>query len=1071
MRLSLALAILAILMHATAWGADGSGLRPTYLRCENLVGPLGMDVRSPRLSWIVESSTRGQRQSAYRILVAGDREALAQNRGDLWDTGRVDSDSTREIVYAGKPLTAHRPCFWKVMVWDREGHPSAWSEPAHWSMGPLDPSEWRRAAWIGSDRSREMDLPEAPLDGARWIWHARDTEPNKPKAHRLFVTSWRLPAGKIQKAELIATADDFFHFTINGTQVINGAEGSGGWDHPQSADVAAHLKPGAENTIRVEVNNTTPSPAGLIAKLTVTTADGTTSTLVTDGSWKTLDNPGANWHNRTLETAGWPSAAVLGDYGMAPWGRLRFARLILPPPIYLRSGFRITRPVKRATLHATGLGIFDVHLNGQRVHDDRFNPGWTDYTRRVYYRTYDVTPTIRPGENALGAILADGWYSGYVGFGKKRDHYGQKPRFRAILHVEHDDGTTEDVVTGPNWRASTGPITEADFLMGETFDARKAMPGWDAPSFDDRAWHAVDTGAEVNPVVQWHPGPPVRPFAEIRPNSITEPTPGNYVLDMGQNFAGIVRLKTTAEPGRTITLRFAERLNPDGTVYTTNLREARATDVYISDGQPINWEPRFTFHGFQYVEVSGLTSRPTEETIKGVALSSETPVVGSFACSDPMLNQLFSNIYWTQRANFIDIPTDCPQRDERLGWTGDAQVYIETASLICDVQAFFTKWLVDLTDGQRPDGQFPMVAPVKVAGDDGGPAWADAGVICPWTIYEVYGDRRLLARQYPSMVKFIEFCKKRSTPDLLPPAQFHCFSDWLSIQADTPKDVIYTAYFAHSAKLTAEAAEALGKSDDAKKYRELFDQIRGSFRRAYIGPDGRIKGNTQACYVLAIAFDLVGPDRSDPSFERAARYLVEDIEARGNHLSTGFIGTKSLMQALSKIGRYDVAFRLLHNETFPSWGFSIRQGATSIWERWDGWTPEKGFQDPGMNSFAHYSFGAVHGWMVRTIGGIRPTHDGTITIEPQLDPRLTWAKTTYRGPSGMIATRWQREGDQLDLEVTIPANAKAVVRPPLGVTEIREGDRPAAEVEGVRILEGSALLIGSGTYHFRMRLK
>ncbi len=484
--------------------------------------------------------------------------------------------------------------------------------------------------------------------------------------------------------------------------------------------------------------------------------------------------------------------------------------------------------------------------------------------------------------------------------------------------------------------------------MGETYDARKAMPGWDAPGFDDGGWDPVDRGAELNPVVQWHPGPPVRAFAELKPKSITEPKPGTLrarhrpELRRGRPAQGIRR----AGPEDHAAVRRAAQSRWHD-LHDEPPRGAGHGHLHLPTGPDETWEPRFTFHGFQYVEVTGLTSRPTEDTITGIAISSDTPVVGSFACSDPMLNQLFSNIYWTQRANFIDIPTDCPQRDERLGWTGDAQVYIETASLICDVQAFFNKWLVDLTDGQRADGQFPMVAPVKVAGDDGGPAWADAGVICPWTIYKVYGDRRVLERQYPSMVKFVEFCRKRSTPELLPPRQFHCFGDWLSINADTPKDVIYTAYFAHSTLLTAEAAEVLGKTEDAAKYRELFNRIREAFRRAYIGPDGRIKGDTQAVYVLAIAF---GPGRAGPdptrTFERAARYLVEDIEKRGYHLSTGFIGTKSLMQALSMIGRDDVAFRLLHNDTFPSWGFSIKHGATSIWERWDGWTPEKGLPGP-----------------------------------------------------------------------------------------------------------------------------
>ena len=681
---------------ATAPAAEG-GLTPGYLRCEYRTDPLGVDVKSPRLSWVVRAETlgraglaqRGQKQTAYHVLVAGDVETLGRDQGDLWDSGRVESDETTAVVYAGKAIPSHQPCYWKVRVWDKDGRPSAWSKPALWTMGLLEPSDWAKAEWIGSDKSRQVELPEAPLGGAKWIWHAADKGANKPKGHRLFVTTLRLPGpAKVEKAELIATADDFFMFTINGNLVINGQAGTGGWDHPKSADVTAQLKPGAENTIRVEVNNTSEGSAGLLARLDVTTAGGKTITLATDGTWKTRDDPGANWHDRPLDTRDWPAAEVLGDYGMAPWGKLKFASLILPPPSYLRTRFRIEKPVRRATLYATALGIFDVHLNGRRVSDDAFNPGWTDYTKRVYYRAFDVTGQVRSGDNAMGAILADGWYSGYVGFGKKRDHYGTKPRFRALLHLELADGTTTDVVTGPASKASTGPIREADFLMGETYDARAELRGWDTPDYNDSAWGPVDIGAELKPVVQWHPGPPVRAFAEIKPKSITEPKPGTFVFDMGSNFAGIVRLKPISERGRKITLRFAERLKPDGTIYTTNLREARATDTYNCRGDPgETWEPRFTFHGFQYVEVTGLKSPPDRETIAGIALSSDTPDVASFNCGDPMLDQLFQNIYRTQRANFIDIPTDCPQRDERLGWTGDAQVYIATAALICDVQA------------------------------------------------------------------------------------------------------------------------------------------------------------------------------------------------------------------------------------------------------------------------------------------------------------------------------------------------------------------------------------------------
>jgi alpha-L-rhamnosidase len=890
------------------------------LRCEYLVNPLGIDVSQPRLSWIVTSDARGQKQTAYQLMAASTQEALGRDEADLWDSGQVNGDETTAIVYGGKPLASDQRCYWKVKVWDKDGNPSAWSTPVVFSMGLLQASDWK-AEWIGYD---------------------------KPRARAI-------------------------------------------------ADAAA------------------------------------------------------------------------GD------AKANEGKLILPAPAYLRTSFQANKPVRRATLYSTALGIHDIHLNGERIAEDYFNPGWTDYTQRVYYRAYDVTSRVRSGANSLGAVLADGWYSGYVGYGRQRDHYGKNNRLKTQLLLVYDDGSTEVIASGPSWKATVGPIRESDFLMGETYDAREQLSGWDLAGYDDAKWDPVTLGAVLKPLIKAHPAPPVRAFAEVTPIRILEPQPGVHVLDMGQNFAGVARLRIQGEPGQKITLRFAERLNPDNTIYTTNLRSARCVDTYICAGGGVEtWTPRFTFHGFQYVEITGLKSPPATATVTGIALASDTPVAGRFESSDPMLNKLHANGYWTQRANFIDIPTDCPQRDERLGWTGDAQVYIRTATLNCDVQAFFTKWLVDLVDGQRPDGQFPKVAPVKVAGDDGGPAWADAGVICPWTIYQVYGDRRLLESQYPSMVKFVEFCRGRSTPDLLPPAKYHCFGDWLSIGADTPKDVICTAYFALSARLTAKAAEVLGKSEDAARLEDLYQKIKAAFNKAYVAADGRIKGNTQACFVLALAVDLVDGEKG----RQAASYLVDDIEKKGGHLSTGFIGTKDLMLVLSKIGRYDVAYRLLFNDTFPSWGFSIKQGATSIWERWDGWTPEKGFQDPGMNSFAHYSFGAVYQWMVENIGGIKSAGPAykEIVIEPHPPGRLTRAETSYNSIRGDITSDWSKQEGTLSLNVSIPANTTAtVILPTSRPEDITESGRPVAQAEGVTVqgTEGdrTILKVGSGRYAFVARTK
>ena len=1036
------------------------------LRCEASVSPIGLDVPVPRLSWELVSEERGRSQSAYRILVASSPAPLAAEEGDLWDSGRVESAETFGIEYGGKTLASHQACYWSVRVWDDQDRPSAWSETATWTTGFLDSDEWK-GSWIGFDEGRDPQSNRLALDDAEWIAHADDPPMNAPAGERLYTTRIEIPAGQdVVQAELVALADNRLSLAINGKILI---EEHVGWKTFQPLDVTQALRPGTSE-IRIRVGNDEPGPAGLLAALRVTTSSGARLSFVTDTSWRSTGNVGEDWATSRLDST-WAPCVRLGEYGMGPWGEARREELVLPPISHLRRAFTIQKPVRRALLYGTALGIVDFHLNGSRISDEFFTPGWTDYNQRVRYRAWDVTDRITTGENALGAILADGWYSGHIGWGRIRDHYGRKPRIKSQLLLEYEDGAREWIASDASWSARSGPTVEADFLMGERFDATQALDGWDQPGFDAEGWQPVSCGAELDPQIEWHPGPPVRVVGEFEPQSLREVDKGVWIFDLGRNIAGVVRLRVRGMAGQEIRLRFAERLDEDGRLYTANLRGARAQDSYVCRGTGVEtWTARYTYHGFQYVEVSGLTENPTKETVRGLALSSDTPIVGGFSCSSGMLNALYQNAFWTQRANFIDVPTDCPQRDERLGWTGDAQAYIRTATLLCDVQSFFDKWLVDLADAQREDGQFPQVAPLKVAGSDGGPAWADAGVICPWTIYDVYGDRRVAERQYPSMVRFIEFCRTRCRPNLLPPEDFHCFGDWLNVQAPTPKEVIFTAYFAYSTALTARVAKVLGRDEDTRRWRQLFEDLRQTFQAAYVDEDGHVKGRTQTGYVLALAFNLLDEERA----ERAAEHLVADIEARGNHLSTGFIGTKDLMLTLSDIGREDIAYRLLMQETYPSWGFSIRQGATSIWERWDGWTPERGFQDPGMNSFAHYSFGAVCQWMVENIGGIQTLGPAYrhLLIAPRPGGGLTWARTHYDSIRGRVATDWKIEGGVFSLEVQIPPNCRATLIVPTSANRFEAfADPYSVRVDGKSLVDAGVdnpipgvLELTSGTY-------
>jgi alpha-L-rhamnosidase len=970
-------------------------------------------------------------------------------------------------------------------------------------MGLLSPDEWQ-AKWIGLDSSRKRDaVAEKPdLAGASWIWSpGEDATKSAPLGTRYFRKEFTIPEGREPvSAMCVVTADNSFKMFLNGRRIQNGNN----FKEATAANVKEHLQKG-KNVLAIEAANegAAPNPAGVLAVLKLQFADGDSTTIVSDETWRTSDSAPPDWMNVDFNAESWKTVQVLGAYGINPWGKVNVTsgELFLPPAQLLRKSFAVEKPIKRATVYASALGNYELYVNGRQVGDAFFTPGWTDYNTRVYYNTFDVTDSVKKGANALGGILADGWYSGHIGWMHIRDHYGPNPRFAAQLHIEYADGTSKTVATDDTWKAATGPILEGDFLMGETYDARKEIPGWSTASFDDAQWQTVDVAESVTAKIEPYPGVLVRKYQQIKPLKITKPAPASsvepqeniYVYDMGTNFAGFVRLNVrNAKPGQKIVLRFAERLNPDGTIYTTNLRGARVIDTYICKGKGTEvWQPRFTFHGFQYVELTGYPGKPGLDAITGIELTSDTPVVGDFTCSDDVANILYHNICQTQRANFIDIPTDCPQRDERLGWMGDAQIYVRTATYNTDVAAFFTKWLVDVEDAQLPNGGFSDVSPRKVATGGGTAAWGDAGVICPWTIYQVYGDTRILARHYEAMQRWIEYCKGTcvsrassprfeggtpSTQGLLRPAQG--YGDWLSIKADTPKDVLATAYFARSTKLVAQAAEVLGKKDDAQKYQQLFEDIRKAFNDAYVSPDGRIKGDTQTVYVLALAFDLLPQEKRG----QAVKYLVENIRDHEGRLSTGFVGTKDLMGTLTRFGQTGVAYRLFHNDAFPSWGFSIKHGATSIWERWDGWTPENGFQDPGMNSFAHYSFGAVGEWMLKTIGGIDtdgPAYD-RIVIRPQPGGHVTWAKATYDSIHGRIATAWRimpesKSGHELRLYVTIPANTTALIYiPARDAGSIIEGKKPASQAQAVKFvaMEGNNAIfeIGSGTYHFVSQL-
>jgi alpha-L-rhamnosidase len=744
----------------------------------------------------------------------------------------------------------------------------------------------------------------------------------------------------------------------------------------------------------------------------------------------------------------------------------------LLPVSLIRTTFEAKGTVARARLYSTARGVYVPHLNGNEVGDQVLAPGWTDYNARIQYQTHDVTGAITEGENVIGAELGTGWFAGYVGWQSLSRHYGPTPQLLMQLHLEYEDGSSEVIGTSGDWKGSTGAIRYSDFLMGEYRDARLERD-WSSAGFDDTGWEPVQWSAVSAVPLVADCSPPVRALEEIPSIERTEPEPGTFIFDLGQNIAGWARLKVKGEAGTQVQLRFAEILNPDGTLYVTNLRSARATDTFIlaGTGEVETFEPRFTWHGFRYVEVTGFPGTPELDAITGRFVGSDTEAAGSFQCSDDLVNKLQQNIVWGQRGNFLSVPTDCPQRDERLGWLGDAQVFIGTAVGNMDVAGFFTKWMRDVVDGQTPAGAFPDVAPRAVDLASGAPAWADAGVIVPWTVWKTYGDARIIDEHWVAMERWMNWLLQDNPDYLWRHDRGNDFGDWLSIGADTPKELIGTAYWAYDARLMAEMAEATGREEDATRYRDLFDRIANAFRDAYLRDDGSIEGDTQTVYCLALHFGLLEEEQR----ARATDLLVADIEAKGGHLSTGFVGVSYLCHVLTANGRPDVAYGLLHQETFPSWKYSILHGATTIWERWDGWTEDKGFQDPGMNSFNHYSLGSVGEWLRRTVAGIDNV-PGTagharLRLAPVLDTSLEWAEGSYTSMRGIIRSRWDRHGDSTEFRFSVPANVEAEIVLPISTgSSLREGDALVEQVNGLDVIDRSdetvTLRAGSGNWHF-----
>jgi alpha-L-rhamnosidase len=882
----------------------------TNLRTDYQANPVGIDDINPRLSWEIISGNRNFIQQAYQIRAAESENNLAANKYLIWNSEKIISDQSNQVVYKGPALKSGQRIYWQVKIWDKDGSESQWSKTAFWEMGLLKSSDWQ----------------------AKWI-------------------------------------------------------------EPEFKEDAAQSS---------------------------------------------------------------------------------------PCPL-LRNEFEIKKSIKSARAYVTSHGLYEFHINGKKVGDQLFTPGWTSYNKRLQYQTYDVTRNVKTGKNALGLILGNGWYRGPMSWNKTKNIYGDKLSLLMQIIVEYTDGTSEIIKTDSSWKFSTGSILMSDIYDGEIYDARLEKEGWDKAGYDDKNWNSVIVKDYNKNVLAAAAGPAVRITQSIIPiRKFTAPN-GNIVFDMGQNMVGWIQIKLKGTSGQKIILRHAEVLDQNGNIYTENLRRAEQKIEYTFKGigEEI-YEPHFTFQGFRYVAVTEYKNEIPLDKIIGKVIHSDMTPSGNFSCSDSLINQLQKNIQWGLKGNFVDVPTDCPQRDERLGWTGDAQVFAPTACFNMDVASFYTKWMKDFIADQKEDGRVPHVIP-NIIGDQGGAAgWADAAIIVPWTVYQNYGDTRILENQYESMKAWINYLKGKTGSSYLWNKNVG-FGDWLAYAttssdypgATTDKDLIGTAYFYYSTSLLQKIAFLLGKENDAKDLADLMKNIKEAFQKEFITQTGRLASNTQTACVLALDFNLV-PENLKANI---AKRLADDVNNFG-HITTGFLGSSHICQILTDNGYADLAFKLLFRKQYPSWLYPVLKGATTIWERWDGIKPDGTFQDRGMNSFNHYAYGAVGKWLYSSVAGIGidPEMPGykNIIIDPHTSKELKFARAEYHSIYGDILSHWKNENDLFTLEVNVPPNTTAdVFLPTLSKEKIFESGKQIDSINEIQFeqtVDGKSVLhIGSGKYHFEVK--
>jgi alpha-L-rhamnosidase len=1098
-------------LQSHAAGNEKAMGSPAKLRVDDLATPLGLDDKAPRFAWQLSDTKQGAKQTAYQVQVATSRALLISGKPDAWDSGKVSSGQSLGVEYKGSALEPTKRYFWRVLAWDKDGKAYPASESSFWETGLLSKEGWK-GHWIGL---QTWDEAAVRADNAAWITTPDGKALHDSKADQEHI-AYRFPFsvdGSVQKAFLFVTGEDVASAWVNGAQVTKGAElppwKQLPWKKYVQVDVTSQLRTGA-NALAIEITHYVVNPNGMAtadtppmsAALVIQMTNGSVVRYASglDTGWKTSIKPANGWTSGGAEDGSWkpvvayaqptgPNAEPLGN----PWPAQSVKAL--------RHDFDVRKPVVSARLYATALGAYQVFINGRRAGDDVLAPGWTDYRMRLKYQTYDVTSSVAQGANAIAALVAPGWYSTPLEWFQQPNLYGlTSPSLMAQLRIEYKDGSVEWVTSDGTWQAAVSPTLKAEIYDGETQDARLTQPGWMAAHFAGKGWVPVElhTPELSNIAIDGQDYQPIRVERTLTPKAMTEPSPGVYIYDMGQNFSGVEHLRLQGPAGTDVRVRTGEILNSDGTLYTENLRTAKSTDHFILAGKGVEeFTPQFTFHGFRYLELTGLPGKPLADAVKGIVFHTDAAFTAQLTTGSTMINSLWKNILWGQRSNFIGVPTDCPQRDERLGWTADAQVFWRTATYNMDLTAFSRKYSGDVRGTQAGSGQgteaegdlFGIFAPgIATTSASSGAGWSDAGVIVPWTSWIQTGDTTIVEQNWDAMTKYVGAIERSNPEHLWKKNSGTPFGDWLSPEGPTVYPLVATASWAYDLTLMQQMAHAIGKLDEEAKYAEEFGKVKAAFIQAFVHDDGFVagadlgpspfgvinnpdakakSGDTQTGYVLALHMNLV----PDELRAKVAQHLVDKIQANHGLLGTGFLGTPYLLAVLTESGHRDLAYKLLLNTSYPSWGYLIDHGATTMWERWNG---DQMKSDPSMNSYNHYAYGAVADWIYRYAAGVdaTPVDAGfhTIYLHPSFDAQLGSIDFKYPSPYGEIHSAWTLKNGAARWNLTIPANATGWI----GLSEqeaanYKLGSVSLAQAKGVAVaMNGSehGYSLPAGSYSF-----